>query len=215
MSRIHEALKKAEQERANVQITEAGPAAPNAASPLEAIASWTPRIATVEPSGEGTSTATMVHPGASIIASQSSDYLRFDDLRSRCAHPEWHPDLNVNVFGNGSLSPHAAEQFRTLRSRRVQLRSAQNLKTILMTSSVPGEGKTFVTMNLAQALVRQPDRRVFIIDGAFAMCSIACTAGRAEHTGVKRLSPRRCGRVGRNSAWSGRKPLFYSWRPRS
>jgi len=165
MSRIHEALKKAEQERANVPITDASHASPDAASPIEALPSWAPRIANAEPSGEATSTATMLHPGADIIASQSSDYLRFDDLCSRCAHPEWHTDPNVNVFGNGSLSPHAAEQFRTLRSRLYQLRSTQTLKTILMTSSVPGEGKTFVTMNLAQSLVRQPDRRVLIIDG--------------------------------------------------
>ena len=164
MSRIHEALKKAEQERANIQVTDAVPMAPDAASPIEALPAWTPRMAAPQSSVEGNSTATMVHP-AGIIASQSADYLRFDDLRSRCAHPVWHPDPNVNVFGNGSLSPHAAEQFRTLRSRLYQLRSAQNLKTILMTSSVPGEGKTFVTTNLAQALVRQPDRRVLIIDG--------------------------------------------------
>jgi tyrosine-protein kinase Etk/Wzc len=35
---------------------------------------------------------------------------------------------------------------------------------LLVTSTVPGEGKTFVTSNLAQSIVRQPDRRVLIID---------------------------------------------------
>ena len=35
---------------------------------------------------------------------------------------------------------------------------------MLVTSSLPGEGKTFVTSNLAQAIVRQPDRRVLLID---------------------------------------------------
>ena len=34
----------------------------------------------------------------------------------------------------------------------------------MITSSVPAEGKTFVTNNLAQAIVRQPDRRALIID---------------------------------------------------
>jgi capsular exopolysaccharide synthesis family protein len=34
----------------------------------------------------------------------------------------------------------------------------------LVASSVPAEGKTFVTNNLAQAIVRQPDRRCLIID---------------------------------------------------
>src|SRR5262249_4146330 len=93
-----------------------------------------------------------------------ADYLRFDDLRERCAHPEWNHDHNSNVFLNSNLSPHGAEQFRTLRSRLYQLRSSQTLRTVLITSSVPAEGKTFVTNNLAQAIVRQPDRRALIID---------------------------------------------------
>ena len=94
----------------------------------------------------------------------SVEYLRFDDLRARCAHPHWNPDPNLNVFLNPALSPHGAEQFRTLRSRLYQLRSNQPLRTVLITSSVPAEGKTFVTNNLAQAIVRQPDRRALIID---------------------------------------------------
>jgi len=94
----------------------------------------------------------------------SSDYLRFDDLRKRCTHPDWHLDPNVNVFINSALTAHGAEQFRTLRSRLYQMRSTQTLKTLLVTSSIPAEGKTFVTNNLAQAIVRQPDRRVLIID---------------------------------------------------
>jgi capsular exopolysaccharide synthesis family protein len=50
------------------------------------------------------------------------------------------------------------------------MRSSQTLRTLLVTSSVPAEGKTFVTNNLAQAIVRQPDRRALIID-AYLRCS--------------------------------------------
>ena len=70
----------------------------------------------------------------------------------------------MNVFFNANLSAHGAEQFRTLRSRLYQIRGNQSLRTLLVTSSVPGEGKTFVAANLAQAIVRQPDRRVLVID---------------------------------------------------
>ena len=44
------------------------------------------------------------------------------------------------------------------------MRSSQPLRTLLVTSSIPTEGKTFVTNNLAQAIIRQPDRRALIID---------------------------------------------------
>jgi capsular exopolysaccharide synthesis family protein len=35
---------------------------------------------------------------------------------------------------------------------------------VVVTSSVPAEGKTFVAANLAQSIVRQPDRKVLLID---------------------------------------------------
>ncbi|MFZ0910947.1 MAG: CpsD/CapB family tyrosine-protein kinase, partial [Candidatus Acidiferrales bacterium] len=66
---------------------------------------------------------------------------------------------------NSEGSGRGAEQFRTLRSRLYQIRSAQPLSVVLVTSSVPAEGKTFVTSNLAQSIVRQPDRHALIIDG--------------------------------------------------
>jgi protein-tyrosine kinase len=148
MSRIHEALKKAEQERANLGVQSTGlPADPILGpSPLDNPATVAEEVV------------------APISVSARGDYLRFDDLRARCAHPEWHPDPNSNVFFNAGLSPVGAEQFRTLRSRLYQLRGNQPLRTLLVTSALPGEGKTFVTSNLAHAIVRQPDRRALIVD---------------------------------------------------
>ena len=153
MSRIHEALKKAEQERASAPSSE-----------MSTISS----VESHMPGGEANSASRAVPREYMARAEEangvSSDYLRFDDLRKKCAHPDWHLDPNVNVFMNSALTAHGAEQFRTLRSRLYQMRSAQPLKTLLVTSSVPAEGKTFVTNNLAQGIVRQPDRRVLIID---------------------------------------------------
>ncbi len=152
MSRIHDALKKAEQERAAVQPGGAGvltaPLTPNSVAPTAA-----------QPENE-----VERFPATESVAAHSAGYLRFDDLRKHCAHPQWHLDPNVNVFINPALSAHGSEQFRTLRSRLYQMRSSQSLRTLLVTSSVPAEGKTFVTNNLAQAIVRQPDRRAIIID---------------------------------------------------
>jgi protein-tyrosine kinase len=152
MSRIHEALKKAEQERSAAQATSAGV--------LTAAATASPATPTIaRPDGERGRSV----PAEELLA-HSAGYLRFDDLRKHCAHPQWHLDPNVNVFINSALTAHGSEQFRTLRSRLYQMRSSQQLRTLLVTSSVPAEGKTFITNNLAQAIVRQPDRRALIID---------------------------------------------------
>jgi capsular exopolysaccharide synthesis family protein len=98
------------------------------------------------------------------VTHTAAEYLRFDYVQERCARPQWNLDPYANVFLNPDLNPHGAEQFRTLRSRLYQLRSSQTLRTVLITSSVAAEGKTFVTSNLAHAIVRQPDRRALIID---------------------------------------------------
>lgn len=155
MSRIHDALKKAEQERAGAETLEIPVA-------LSRQASSEPAWSDEPPVAVATHEASEASPVSSpSLASQ--EYLRFDDLMARCAHPRWRFDPNANVF-SGGVNSRGAEQFRTLRSRLYQLRSNQPLRTILITSAVPAEGKTFVASNLAQAIVRQPDRRVLLID---------------------------------------------------
>src|SRR5580700_9062040 len=151
MSRIHEALKKAEQERAVNQAADG--AAPTQGAAVD--------VGTLPTNGDSVPD---IFKQAPAVTAQSGTLRRFEDLCQRCAHPHWHPDLNVSIFHNPALSVHAAEQFRTLRSRLYQLRGSQQLRTLLIASSMPAEGKTFVTNNLAQAIVRQPDRRCLIID---------------------------------------------------
>jgi capsular exopolysaccharide synthesis family protein len=57
------------------------------------------------------------------------------------------------------------EQFRSLRSRIFELRDIKPLKTILVTSGMPQEGKSFVSINLALSLARHKNSRVLLIDG--------------------------------------------------
>jgi len=157
MSRIHEALKKAELERTEASVADH-------AGRLSSEASHT--SADHERAAQGPALYGVgQEPMVSRLSTEAvPGYLRFEDLKARCAHPQWSPDRNTNVFFNPDLSEHGAEQFRTLRSRLYHARSNQPLRTLLLTSSVPQEGKTFVTANLAQAIVRQPDRRVLVID---------------------------------------------------
>src|SRR5271169_3877751 len=152
MSRIHEALKKAEQERAVMLPVDAA-ALPTESEEIQANGGIRTQVA-----------AANVHLKTSFIASPPGDYLRLDDLRARCSHLHWHLDPNINVFMNSNINAHGAEQFRTLRSRLYQLLGTQPLRSILITSSLPGDGKTFLANNLAQAMVRQPDCRVLLID---------------------------------------------------
>lgn len=154
MSRIHEALKKAEQERA----------AQNSAGATVSIFAPSPVISSAATAAAVPSAVDVMAESTLIPRPASGNYLRFDELRAQCVKTKWRPEPNMNVFFNGDPFTQGAEQFRTLRSRLYQLRGNQTLRTILVTSSIPGEGKTFVSNNLAQAIVRQPDRRALIID---------------------------------------------------
>jgi protein-tyrosine kinase len=151
MSRIYEAMKKAEQEQPGAQTKELEPLLLDPLRQLEP-----ENIALADPSHSATA------PTSASVPAEAASF-GFSDLQKRCAHPVWHPDVNLDVFSNPALT-FGAEQFRTLRSRLYQFRSNQPLRTILVTSSMAGEGKTLVASNLAQAIVRQPDCRALLID---------------------------------------------------
>ncbi len=89
----------------------------------------------------------------------------FPTLLSHCRHVDWKPDRTHLLFCDG-CSPHevGSEEFRTLRSRLYQLRQQRQLNTLLVTSAMAGDGKSFVAANLAQVIVRMRGRRVLLID---------------------------------------------------
>jgi capsular exopolysaccharide synthesis family protein len=94
---------------------------------------------------------------------RTGQFLRFEDLLKNCAEPAWVLDPKTVMFVSHESSS-GAEQFRTLRSRLYQLREATSLKRILITSALAGEGKTFVATNLGQAIAREKERKVLLID---------------------------------------------------
>jgi capsular exopolysaccharide synthesis family protein len=144
MSRIHAALKKAEQERA----------------------------ATLSSGADGAVPASAGEPGAFVASSVLSgrgDVLSLATLRERLSRTAWNFDSRSMIFSgvrsNEQSSKMGSEEFRTLRSRLYQIRERQPLRTVLITSALPSEGKTFVAANLAHVIVKQHDRSVLLIDG--------------------------------------------------
>lgn len=151
MSRIHEALKKAEQERA---ATQGGGGQP----------SYVP-VSVADATGVADRPSSMA---AAVVADQGmpsfTSPFSVDTLLSRCAQTEWKPDSSALLFMNGNDGAEGTEQYRTLRSRLYHLREKMTLKTLLVTSALPKEGKSFTAANLAQVMVRQHGRRVLLID---------------------------------------------------
>lgn len=59
----------------------------------------------------------------------------------------------------------AVEQFRSLRSRLYEVRATRPIKSVLISSGLPQEGKSFISANLAISLARHRSSRVLLIDG--------------------------------------------------
>lgn len=160
MSRIHEALKKAEQERV---ASEGGLASSSSATPE----AGEPPIMMPTPVEELHVGPEVVAPVSSLPAPSAMPSLSSPfslDALARCPQLQWRPDEKTMLFFSGDEDARGMEEFRTLRSRLYHTREKMTLKKILVTSALPKEGKSFTAANLAQVLVRQHGRRVLLID---------------------------------------------------
>jgi protein-tyrosine kinase len=128
MSRIHEALLRAEIERRNISNPDA-------------------------PQSLDRPVATPVCDPLPI-----QDAIDLDSL----PHRSWTP--NMAALPTLADSGNCVEQFRSLRSHLHLHRLQKSLKTILVSSGLPAEGKTFVAVNLVMSLAHNSNRQVLLID---------------------------------------------------
>lgn len=87
----------------------------------------------------------------------------------------------VTISEHNSL---AAEKFRVLKTRLCHLQQKQELKTILITSASPGEGKTVVASNLAVGLARNTSQRVLLVEGDLRHPALARQFGLRDPRGI-------------------------------
>jgi len=156
MSRIHEALKRAEQESKNTPTA--------AVAPVEGESYLDDVLA----GSVNESRHDAVENKATPVAKENGAPQNWLDTVPRL---EWKPDPKKLLFADPDRHYEPGmEEFRTLRSRLYQLREKNPLEKIMIASALPGEGKTFVSSNLAYVLVRQHGRRVLMIDADVRKC---------------------------------------------
>jgi len=120
-------------------------------------------------------------PGAENLDPHRQDYLT---ALQRC------PTLPVTVRPDSRLVSLAkdeslgAEKFRFLAVRLRQLRQSRPLKKILITSTIPQEGKSTVATNLACTLARRKQQRTLLLDGDLRRPAIAGQFGLGDVPGL-------------------------------
>jgi hypothetical protein len=73
-------------------------------------------------------------------------------------------DLNKRRISLLQPESHAAEQFRTLRSRIDSVAAQRSIKTVAITSANPGDGKTTASLNLAVVTAMGVGQQTLLID---------------------------------------------------
>jgi len=76
------------------------------------------------------------------------------------------------------------EQFRSLRSRMFEFRDLNKTKSILISSGLPQEGKSFIAANLAISFARHKAARVLLIDGDMRRSTLHKLLGTPGETGL-------------------------------
>jgi capsular exopolysaccharide synthesis family protein len=148
MSRIYDALQRADLERRAAQETEAA----EIAEPLAA-------------------------PGEEDLPPVKPRFV-LEDI----ALQPWNPSMaSLPTLADRGES---IEQFRGLRSQLYKFRDQGPLKTILVSSGMPAEGKTFVTVNLAMSLARNMNNNVLLIDADLRRPSLHSILGTNKTPGL-------------------------------
>jgi capsular exopolysaccharide synthesis family protein len=99
---------------------------------------------------------------------------------TRAFNPEWLARLVVAPQPN----PTVVEQFRGLAASLHRAQGAGSLKTVLVTSSAPSEGKTLTSLNLALTLSESYRRRVLLIDADLRRPSLRSIAQLPDGPGL-------------------------------
>ena len=84
--------------------------------------------------------------------------------RTRTIHISTAADPSIMVGGSDSQH-HSAEAYRALRTRLMRLQASKGLRSLAISSAMPGEGKTVTTLNLGLCYAQLQNTPVLLIDG--------------------------------------------------
>jgi capsular exopolysaccharide synthesis family protein len=103
-------------------------------------------------------------------------------------------DWNIAVERFPALEQRGSmvEQFRSLRSRLEEFRAMNRLQSLLVSSGVPQEGKSFIAANLALSLALHKSSKVLLVDGDMRRSTLQEYFGCEAHPGLSDYLSGKC-----------------------
>jgi protein-tyrosine kinase len=99
--------------------------------------------------------------------------------------------LRAHFYGSEALEA-AEESYRALRTRLLRVKSAQGLLSVVITSSVQGEGKTLTALNLALSCAQLHEMKILLIDGDVRTHGLSRTLGLPAGSGLSEVLAGEC-----------------------
>ena len=156
MAKVYEAMRRAEEERKRRAGAEPSPVAP---------VEWEPLVQTVTPS-------------------KSSLWKRMFGRSRPRAQRDAANEINKRRIALLQPDSYVAEQYRSLRGRLDAIEAQRPLRTLVVTSPMPGEGKTTAAVNLACVSSLSVGRKVLLIDCDLRRPQVHKTLGLRPETGL-------------------------------
>jgi capsular exopolysaccharide synthesis family protein len=191
MSKIYEALRQAELDRGKNGSTQPDSGSTTTATqavidteaaPAPEIPNGNRSFATMPQFGERTLATALAdaRDSSAVVAEPVVSPTELD--LSKVRKFTWHPLIQQlpALEERGS----SVEQFRSLRSRMQEFRDLNKLKSILVSSGLPQEGKSFIAANLAISFARHKAARVLLIDGDMRRATLHKLFGCPQEPGL-------------------------------
>ena len=156
MSRVHDALRRAEQTGVMPPATPPAAAGVTTEAPVAAA-----------PLTETRQTSPVVTARAALVTSLGGGVQIGPDLLSRVATVPFSPSPDSHLIDTAKPHEAPAEEFRTLRTRLNHLQTLQPIHSVVVTSPSPAEGKSFAAVNLALAEAQLEGNSTLLIDCDF------------------------------------------------
>ena len=170
------------------------------APPVEQVPSPEPQIReTIDGRREPVMAEPIVRATAPVEAKATPKPLR-DNVLKQVSAPSKVLELDLGYLASrGLLTPDAAasqlgNEMRVIKrpllnncQRRGPLPGIKNANRIMVTSSLPGEGKSFVSINLAMSIAMEQDRTVLLVDADVLAPALSQTLGLPTTRGLMDL----------------------------